>query len=322
MRLPRRIRHWLVQSGSTTASPVVLDSRRIFIVPSAVGVLYGVVLIVMYLGAVNYNLGLGHALVFLLASLGLTGMVHTYRNLAGLRIHAGKAEPVFSGDPAIFQIRVENDNDRVRPALRVRGDGRAPAVDIDVHARATTVARIEVASSQRGWLRLEPLTLSTTYPLGLFYAWSRPQPPMRCLVYPKPMLRPLPSATPSPGHGGEGRLAGDDDFVGLRARQPGDSPRHVAWKAFARDPDHRPLLVKQFASGAEPEIWLDSALLPPAGLETQLSLLAGWVLTAERAGARYGLRFAGGELGPDHGALHADACLRLLALYGLRDEHA
>jgi hypothetical protein len=35
----------------------------------------------MLIGAINYNLSLGHALVFLLAGLGLVAMVHTFRNL-------------------------------------------------------------------------------------------------------------------------------------------------------------------------------------------------------------------------------------------------
>ena len=42
-------------------------------------------------GAINYNLSLGHALVFLLAGLGLVSMVHTFRNLVGLRITPGRA---------------------------------------------------------------------------------------------------------------------------------------------------------------------------------------------------------------------------------------
>lgn len=320
MRLPRRVRQWLMQTGRSATPPVVLDLRRVFIVPSRVGLLYGFVLIVMYLGAVNYNLGLGHALVFLLASLALTGMVHGFRNLAGLRIHAGKSAPVFAGDNAEFQVRIENDSDRDRPSVSVRRDRGAPPVDFGIPARTSVVVSIEVASTQRGWLNLEPLTLSTTYPLGLFYAWSHPQPPMRCLVYPKPIMRPLPPPTPGANPGTHGRLAGDDDFAGLRLRQAGDSPRHVAWKAFARDPEHRPLMVKQFASGSEPELWLDSGLLPAVGLEVRLSILTGWVLAAERTGARYGLRFPGGELEPDCGAHHAEACLRLIALHGIADD--
>ena len=49
-------------------------------------------LLVMLIGAINYNLALGHALVFLLASLGLTGMVHSFRNLHRLRLLPRRGE--------------------------------------------------------------------------------------------------------------------------------------------------------------------------------------------------------------------------------------
>jgi len=109
---------------------------------------------------------------------------------------------------------------------------------------------------------------------------------------------------------------GQEDFTGLRLRQLNDSPRHIAWKAVARDAEHRPLLIKQFAGGVAEELWLTPSLLPGIGLETQLSTLAGWVIAAEAMQVRYGLRLPGQEVAPDQGNAHRDACLEALALYG------
>jgi uncharacterized protein (DUF58 family) len=140
------------------------------------------------------------------------------------------------------------------------------------------------------------------------------QPDSQCLVYPRPEASPLPPHAPSGRAGGaRAHAQGSDDFSGLRAYQPSDSPRHVAWKSAARSDD---MLTKQFAGEAVAELWLSLGDLPGAlGLETRLSRLAGWVLAAERSGALYGLRLPGVELAPDNGDAHRAACLEALALF-------
>ena len=323
MQLAARFRQWLFRTGADDPSPLTLTQRRIFILPSRVGMLFALVLTVMYAGAVNYNLGLGHALVFLLASLGNTGLVYSFRNLFGLRILAGRASPVFAGETASFAVRFENERNQPRPALRVSAGNDAPEIDFVVPAKASIAIEIPCSATRRGWQALGRLRLSTRFPLGLFFAWSYPQPPMRCLVYPQPLAFPLPIPQPARRPGRHGSTAGDEDFAGLRTRQPGDSPRHIAWKSFARDPEHRPLLVKQFAGGNEPECWLDWHELPTGmDVETRLSVMTGWVLRLEGAGSRYGLRLPGREITPAHGESHAMLCLKALALFGSRDDDA
>ncbi len=319
------LRQWLFRHAPDEQRPIVLTQRRIFIVPSPAGLLYGLLLFVMLLGAINYNLGLGHALVFLLTGLGLVAMVHAFRNLVGLQLTPGRALPVFVGDIAHFPIRLENTRRQARRALDFAFQQQTTvALDVPAEARATVL--IPCQAARRG--RLDPgrITLSTRYPLGLFHAWSYPQPVWSCIVYPHPLLTPLPM--PSPALDGAYRPgdSGQDDFAGLRPRQPADPTRHIAWKAVARDVNSR-LLVKQFAGGAAEELWLTweltlgtletSATPAEPGTETRLSILAGWVLAAEEMQARYGLRLPGRTIEPAQGSAHRDACLEALALYEL-----
>jgi uncharacterized protein (DUF58 family) len=89
----------------------------------------------------------------------------------------------------------------------------------------------------------------------------------------------------------------------------------VAWKASARDGGERPLLVKQFAGGAQEELMLDWELTPSGmSAETRISIMAGWVLVAEEIGSSYGLRIPGRELRPACGDAHCRNCLEALAL--------
>jgi hypothetical protein len=118
--LQRRLFRW--QSDGT--APLRLSQRRIFIIPTRGGLLFALALVVMLLGAINYNLALGHALVFLLAGLGIIGMVHTFRNLHGLIITPGRSEPVFAGEMAHFQLTRGNDRPSARLALELEAAGK------------------------------------------------------------------------------------------------------------------------------------------------------------------------------------------------------
>ena len=309
-RLKQRLFRW----RSDGTAPFRLGQRRIFILPTRAGLLFALSLLVMLLGAINYNLALGHALVFLLAGLGLVGMLHTFRNLYGLQISPGRCEPVFVGEIARFPLQLTNDRPTPRLALALAADP-ALTVTAAVDAENSTKTAILVTATRRGWLPLPRVRLASEFPLGLFQAWSYLQPAMRCLVYPAPSMTPLPPAISTDLSGQRHGDGGDEDFAGFRDRQPADSPRHVAWKASARTSAHRPLLVKQFAGGASTELrlrWQDTAA--HADPEQRLSQLTGWVMAADAAGSAYGLSLPGCDLPVASGPAHRLRCLEALAL--------
>ena len=103
---------------------------------------------------------------------------------------------------------------------------------------------------------------------------------------------------------------GADDFVGLRVYRPGDSPRHIDWKAFARE---RGLLSKQFGGDRTERLQLDWDLLPPVGTERRLSLLCRFILQAEGESLSYGLKIPGTRIKPGQGESHKHRCLGALA---------
>ncbi|MFZ2266485.1 MAG: DUF58 domain-containing protein [Azonexus sp.] len=300
---------------SDGTAPFRLGQRRVFIIPTRGGLLFALALVVMLISAINYNLALGHALVFLLAGLGITGMVHTFRNLHGLLITPGRSEPVFAGETAHFQLLLGNDRPMPRLALELEGEaGNVVTTSVAAHNQAST--SIPLLARHRGWLDLPRVRLATRYPLGLFVAWSYLQPAMRCLVYPVPIFTPLPAAQAATNGGERSGDGGQDDFAGFRDRQPADSPRHVAWKASARNTGEQPLLIKQFAGGAQVRLQLDWSLTDPAQpVDSRLSVLAGWVLTAEAEGIAYGLQLPGREIPVASGDAQRQRCLETLALF-------
>jgi uncharacterized protein (DUF58 family) len=295
---------------------IVLRHRRVYIMPTRLGILFAATLAILLVGSINYQLALGFALTFLLAGMGVAGMVHTARNLSRLAVSTGRVEPVFAGESAQFRLYLENPAGHDRPAILARHLGSGSQFVIDIPPFGIAEVVLSVPAARRGWLAFGRVLLETRFPLGVFRAWSYVEPDARCLVYPRPERSPLPPPVAESAAGQlRSQAAGNEDFAGLRSYQLTDSPRQVAWKAVARSDD---MLTKQFTGQAAAQLWLDWGRLPAwLDVEQRLSRLAGWVLAAERGGGvHYGLRLPGIELAPGRGDAHAAACLQALALHG------
>lgn len=313
--LQERFFRWALRGRPPEPVPIILTQRRVFVLPTRQGLAFTVALLAMLIGAINYNLSLGYALVFLLAGLGTIAILHTFRNLAHLQIMPGRTEPVFAGNPASFGLRLINLRNTARPAIYLNLPDQA-GISIDIPPDTSIEARLDLPSTQRGWLSLPRVRLSTTYPLGLIRTWSYAAPDLRCLIYPAPASNaPAIPTTAGESGGTTHSVTGMEDFAGLRSQHPADPLRHVAWKAVARQ-DTGPLLTKQFNGVAAESLWLDwGTLSTTVDTETKLSILTRWTCESHAAGLVWGLRLPNGEYGPAAGDAHYRECLKQLALY-------
>lgn len=321
--LRARLQRWLFRVGGPEAAPIRLGQRRIFVLPTRFGLALGLTLLTMLLASINYALGLGFALTFLIGGIAWISIHHAFRNLVDLTVAPGRSEAVFCGEPARFGIVLGNPALRARVGLEMwpSATPAARTAPFDIPAAGGTTQAIAVATTTRGWLPLPRLTLETRHPLGLIRAWSLFQPDQRCLVYPAPE-----SGAPPPPFGDDGRPGavgrgrGRDDFAGLRHHQPADSPRHVAWKTVARG---GPWRTKEFDGAGSLSVWLDWHHLPAAlGTEARLARLARWIVDADGLGIAFGLRLPGREFPPARGGAHRHTCLAALALFGMPDDAA
>ena len=188
---------WKRKAPAATKAAVVLTQQRVYVMPSRMGGVFSLTLFLMLLGSINYNLGLGYVLTFLLGGLGMVSLLHTWRNLAGLDIRPGRPERVFAGDHLRFTVSIRNPTGLARFAIGLRR-GHEVAHFVNVGPRGEAESFVEMVAKQRGWLEPGRMEIATNYPLGLFRAWSYMHFEQWALVYPRPEPAPppLPLATP------------------------------------------------------------------------------------------------------------------------------
>lgn len=309
--LRQSISDWIFRASVPETPPVTLVQRRIFILPTKQGYFFGTVVLLLLIFSINYALSLGFMLTFLLGSMAGVAMLHTWRNLAHLRLRPGRCDPVFAGETAHFSITVETPS-QTRFAIGVRRKGDE-AVFADVGAGEMAAMALPVVARRRGMLRCGRLEIFTRYPVSLFHAWSYVDFDLAVVVYPRP--DPAGGTPPAQSRSASEEgipIAGDEEFNMLRSYRAGDAPKLIAWKALARE---QGLLTKEFSAMASSELWLDWDEARAADVESRLSILCHWVLQAERFGQSYGLRIPGVAIRPSRGEHHRTRCLEALALF-------
>ena len=310
-RLTRLTRDWIRRRQGPDRDAVTLRRGRIYILPTGLGLAFALMLLGMLLGSLNYANNLGLVLTFLLGALGVAAMHACHRNLESLVVRAAGAEPPFAGFDAVFRFSVANSGRVPRCDLEARPSAGRGA-EANVAAGGDALLEIRVPTRRRGSIVLGRVEISTQFPYGLFRAWAVLHPAVTCVVYPRPAaVAPALPLAPSRSAGGSARR-GEDDFAGLKDYHPGDPPRHIAWKAYARAGE---LLVKEFSGDAETIPVFDLADAPGGDLETRLSVIARWIVDASARGMTFGLRLPGVEIPPEPGDAQRRRCLAAIARF-------
>lgn len=321
--LPLRTSLWrrIFRLRAVEPLPFTVAARRIYILPTRQGLVFNLLLLGMLVGSINYGLSMGFLFTFLLAGMSLSTLFATWRGLLGITLEGIDAEPGFAGGHVVFRLKFALPEGRRADNLELESGGVETSVAPDVPGHALAV--LVLPSPRRGRRKLEPCRLHTEAPLGLYRAWCVFAPAATSLVWPKPVAwgPTLPPFGGGQEDSGGGSQRGADDFHGLMAYHPGESPSRLVWKSLARLPEP---LVKNFISPRSDVLWLDWMALPNLEPEARLAQLARWVLDADRLGLSFGLQLPGGRVPPGIGPLQRLRCLNALALHGLprEDGHA
>ena len=294
------------------ARNIELNINNIFIIPNKQGLGFCFVLVLMFIGAINYETSLAFALVFLLVGMFILTIFYTYRNLAGLHLSAVTDKSVFVGENAEITVILNRHGKRIYEAIELSFENSRKVVANLIDQKEYR-AQLFITTHKRVYFNPGRLRVETFFPFGICRSWSLIDLDLQCLVYPQPIECDLDMLNLSDQDTGKINVTrGNDDFYNLREYQVGDPLKHVAWKHFARG---RGMYTKQYSSNVDDKIWLRWSLFPEFSEEDRLSKLCYCVLELDAAGVDYGLDIPGCLIEPNKGSLHYHKVLRALALY-------
>ncbi|MDR2129307.1 MAG: DUF58 domain-containing protein [Burkholderiaceae bacterium] len=302
---------WLLRHKPTNVT--TLTRRNVYILPTGVGWLLAMTLLVLLIASINYQLNLGYLLTFLLTGCAVVGMVVSHETLRGLTLHLATPASVFLGQMATADVLLTNPGRRPRYAIGLALLGSAQWAYADVPRQGEARVQVRFQPAWRGLQTVPPLVAETRFPLGTFRVWTIWRPSMQVLVFPRPedSPPPLPPGEPHAGRGMSGSARATDEFDGVRAWRQGDPMKWVVWKKFAKTG----ALVSRDAQQAQRfELWLDYARTGAAHPEARISRLTAWVLAADAQNMDWGLRLPGLSIAPGSGPAHRMRCLEALAL--------
>lgn len=315
-RLRQRAAEWVRRRQGPDQLPLGLGRRRLYILPTRAGMAFGALVFAMLVAGLNYANSIALLFAFLLAGFALVAMHQCHRNVLGLSLLDAAATPLFAQSAGTLRLSVENASPLARYRVQTAVTGEAD-VALDVAGGGRGQVELPIRAGKRGVQHIGRLRVSSSHPFGLFRVWTWVHAPIDVIVYPRPVgSLPLPADSGARAGTWPRGSAGADEWLGLRPFRDGDSPRQVAWKAYARE---APLLVKEYTSAGSPlrMLSLDAARQPD--IESRLAQLSRWIVDAEAAGDIYGLELPGKLIPAHRGPDHRHRCLSALALYGTPD---
>lgn len=314
--LEKRIWKWL-DSRSAVSSTHRLSHRNLYILPTKRGGYFILITFVLWLMGTNYQNNLVLALVFLMISIFVVSILHTFDNMVSLSIDYNGVDDVFAGSEANFSFILHSKKKRWSDAIDIswQYDCLSP-VSISVPPKGDNVfCEVPKHTVKRGWIDAGRMCIESRYPLGLFRCWTWLKWDEKSLVFPEPLIAErLPTLVDDDLGDGTHPVKGGEDYTDLRSYRDGDTPKHIAWKVYARE---QGLLVKEFTQNVSQERWLDFDMIDAADLEEKLSALCYWALHFHKEDENYGLRMPGHQFSPDKGDGHKHRVLVALATFSI-----
>lgn len=264
--------------------------HRVYILPTRHGLAFLLALFFLFLLALTYGHSLAFAAAFFLTSLLMSSALLTNLNLKGLEISQISLPDVMRLEEfEDLQCLIKNKNRRARFDLMVESWG-ANSCDAFVLKECPGEQEAWVRSAlkidQRGAYQASKITLSTTFPLGLFRAWMTF--PLKSSVHIAPKAR---------EHGRVHEewldIQEDEHSVQFKARDnaedfyqhsffhQGESWKKIDWKAWATKDQ---LLKKDYFDRSQNIVCYfqeNQNIGPSFGLEQQLETLSWWLKKQE-----------------------------------------
>jgi len=298
----------------------LLKEHQTYIIPSFNGMTFILTNLALLLMGLIYTNNLILLISFINASVLFTILFITNYNLQGLKISEVVIPPQFAGDTVIAECIVENESLLWRPGICIKvSDRKFPTSSIKFEIKSHQRIKIpfSLPISKRGVYQINRLSLYSTYPLGLFYAWKLLKKEIEFYIYPQPsglslLESPLEKMEVEADYVKKAR-PGSDEFQEHRQFRIGESYKSVDWKILARK---KQKLTKLFGSSSSNCIKITLKKCPQENIENKLSQLSKWIMECHNEDLYWSLQITEHSVIPiNKGDRHYKDCLKALAAF-------
>lgn len=271
-----------------------LSNRNIFIMPTPFGFVYLFFDILLFLLGTNYQNNIILLFSYLLASLFITVMLHSFYNISQLTLSSPAKQFTFSKQLAYVPIKIS--------AKKAHFDINFYFSRQENITNKTVLHQCNLGESQlllpylashRGIHNLGRVKIFSEYPLGLFITWAMLDFSHQLVVFPQPKklnnslnyLSGIDELAQSESTI-QTESAGIDDFSELKDYVNGVSQARIAWKQLARGQGK---LSKHYQNQTGSLRWLKLSEMPSNHIETKLSYLCFLILEYSKQNVDFGL---------------------------------
>src|ERR1044072_4261267 len=112
-----RIAQWIRKRQGPDSLPLIFSRRRLYVLPTRVGIGFGLLLTLMLVAGLNYANSTALFLTFLLTGFTLVTMHQCHRNLRGAQLMTATADPTFAERKGTLILTF--DNPSLAPRFRI-----------------------------------------------------------------------------------------------------------------------------------------------------------------------------------------------------------
>ena len=303
-----------------------LNSRNIMIYPTRFGLAYlGFVVLVFLLGT-NYQNNIILLFSYLLASLFISVMLHSFYNFSQLRFYSVAKQQGYAEQPLYFVIKITTEKTHYDINAHFTDKALNSQVEkIELCQQGSHELRLVYRTLQRGKHWLGRVTVFSEYSLGLFKSKSILDFGHYAIIYPKAKSLiadqyqlSAQADEPSIDSYQSTNSVGTDDFSELKSFVRGESKARTAWKQLAKGQGH---YSKHYQAEQSQLHWLKLSEMPSNDVEIQLAYLSFLIGELTASNQSFGLQLStelscqSMNIAPNSGFHHQQACLTALALY-------
>jgi len=330
----RRFERWLSRRVPSNFEHK-LSSRNIFIMPTRFGFAYLFFDVLLFLLGTNYQNNTILLLSYLLSSLFITVMLHSFYNFSQLTFSSSAKQFTFAEQQAHFPISIKANKTHFDLNFQFSTQSSlGHGIKVEQCDIGEYQAVLPYLASKRGIYELGRVKVFSEYSLGLFITWAMLDFSHHLVVFPQSkQLSSNYNYLSGLDESNESRntnphvSAGIDDFAELKNHIVGESQARIAWKQLARGQGK---LSKHYQDQQGSLLWLKLSDMPSLDCETKLSYLCFLILEHSKSECDYGLLLdvdlsgmandkQAMKIMPSSGFTHQQNCLTALAEFKNRE---